>query len=141
MDDQTVALLRDASVILFLLEWGAWQRDIEGQMAAIRNAWFYCDGRPIGLVFTKCERDIDRLDRAWLGEQGWWRMSKELEDYENVLNRFGDAVWATSSFGFDSTHGRPAVILGEFGQFLPYRIKPRNVHQPFEWALRQLGLE
>lgn len=135
--DHVIERLTGASVVLFVVEWKA--RDVENQFNAIRGAWDHLLGAKCGLVFTKCETDFKKEDRAWKGENGWWKEFGWLGAYHEVVSRFGEAVWPTSSVGYDLRTGYPAVILGEFGQLLPYHVCPLNVHAPFDWAFRQIG--
>ncbi len=55
------------------------------------------------------------------------------------MEPFGAQVWPTSAYGHDAD-GRPACLLGEFGQLIPFSIRPRNVELPFRWFFRELGL-
>lgn len=138
-EDHVAERLSGASVVLFVMEWKA--RDVENQLNAIRGGWDYSQGARRGLVFTKCETYLDEDDEAWDARPGWWEEDEGLAPYYDLIARFGPAVWPTSSFGFDKDTGYPAVILGEFGQPLPYRIRPLNVHRPFEWAFEQMGVK
>ncbi len=138
-EDHVIERLKGASVVLFLMEWKA--RDIENQINAVRGAWEHSMNAQRGLVFTKCETDLDLDDEAWNGRRDWWQIDEGLAPYRDVVGRFGTAIWPTSSFGFDNDTGYPAVVLGEFGQPLPYRIQPFKVHRPFEWAFQQMGAE
>ena len=61
-----------------------------------------------------------------------------MASQSRVIERFGDAVWACSAFGFQGRLGLPAVMLGEFGQLLPFEIEPRGVHGALDWVLGAL---
>lgn len=137
VQEQSVAeRVEDADVILFLVEWRA--RDIENQMNAIFGAWNLSERARRGLVFTKVEMHLEEGDPPWQALPHWWNSEEWLRPYEAMLQKFGEAVWPISNYGYDSNTGYPAVILGEFGQELPYRIKPCNVHRPFQWAFEHL---
>jgi hypothetical protein len=56
-----------------------------------------------------------------------------------MLEGFGDRVWPTSSFGYGN-EDRPAVILGEYCQLLPYDPHPTNVWQPFCRFMEDVGI-
>lgn len=123
---------------LFLLEWDS--RDLGNQMLAVTGALDLCGDRPRGLVFTKCERTLDEGDPCWRGEARWWRAQPALAPHAHVLESFGEAVWACSAYGYHAATGQPAVLLGEFGQLMPYQIAPQGVSEPFDWLLDRLGV-
>ena len=129
---------RPPDAYLFLVEWGT--RDLNNQMLAVSGALDVCGDRPRGLVFTKCERTFAEGDRAWRGATGWWRGEPGLAAYEPLLASFGDAVWPCSAYGYHARLGQPALLLGEFGQLMPYEIQPVGVNDPFDWVLDQLGV-
>ncbi len=130
-------LLKEADGILVVMEWmGA---NLEEQMNAVEIAATIFSNRLIGLAFTKCERELRANDPRWNAEPGWWNNERTYGEFSGVLERFGGAVWPTSAFGFDK-NGRPACVLGEFGQLLPYGVRPRAVNEPFEWFFREMGL-
>lgn len=131
-EQRYAALLAEASVVLFLVEWKS--RELSNQMGAIESAWDLAAGAQRGLVFTKCEADFTSDHHEWRAEVGWWKGAPWLTGFEPLVARFGAHVWPVSCFGFDPKTGYPAVVLGEFGQLLPLRIAPINVHRPFEWA-------
>lgn len=123
---------------IFMLEWET--RDLNNQMLAVTGALDLCGERPRGLVFTKCERSLDEGDSCWRGQPGWWREHPGLLSHAHVLESFGDAVWPCSAYGYHGRLGQPAVLLGEFGQLMPYQIQPVGVNDPFDWALDRLGV-
>lgn len=123
--------------VLFVIGWDG--RDIGSQILAINNGLVRCDKFKIGLAITKCESALQRDDPAWTGVPGWWRQHACWLKYEETLNRFGGQIWATSAFGYDAD-GRPACILGEYGQVMPFNIRPQNVAVPFASFLKVLGL-
>jgi hypothetical protein len=126
-----------AQGVLFVIEWEG--RDVARHKAAIRSALPLCRGRKVGLAVTKCERGLDADDPHWRAPPGWWREHAFWADHADLLEPFGAQVWPTSSYGYDAD-GRPACLLGEFGQLIPYQIRPRNVELPFRWFFRELGL-
>jgi GTPase SAR1 family protein len=137
VDTDAVDRIQSAAVVLFFVAWGT--RDIEKQLRAVRAGAALCLDKPRGLVFTKCETKLDEHDPCWAAPAGWWQCDPELVPYADVLSGFGDSIWPTSCFGYHEVTGYPAVILGEFGQPMPWQIHPRQVHRPFEWALREIA--
>jgi len=123
---------------VFLVEWGA--RDLTTQLLAVSGALDLCGERPRTLAFTKCERALDEGDRRWRARPGWWRDEPALAAHEPLLAGFGDGVWPCSAFGYDARLGRPALVVGEFGQLLPRDIQPVGVNDPFDWVLDRLGV-
>jgi hypothetical protein len=123
---------------LFMLEWGT--RDLNNQLLAVTASLDLCGDRPRGLVFTKCERAFDEGDRCWRGGPGWWRTHPALLPHAHVLDGFGDAVWPCSAYGYHQRLGQPALLLGEFGQLMPFEIQPVGVNDPFDWVLDRLGV-
>jgi hypothetical protein len=88
----------------------------------------------IGLAITKCEQVLSRFDPVWKSWPAGWEKSALYpiwEPWKSQLSAFGDAVWATSAFGYDED--RPACVLSEYGVMLPYRIQPLNVYKPLLW--------
>lgn len=131
-------LLKEADGILVVMEWQP--QNLASQMNAVEVATGLFANRVLGLAFTKCERAFSAGDPCWSNSsEDWWRKKHEYERYDHILSRFGSAVWPTSAFGYDDDH-RPACVLGEFGQVLPYQVEPRNVRLPFELFFRELGL-
>jgi hypothetical protein len=123
--------------VLFVCEWlGA---DVANDMAAVESALHLCRNLKVGLALTKSERGLDADDPHWDAPPGWWRQHDCWRPYRQVFEAFGDRVWPTSAYGFDSD-GRPACLLSEFGQLMPFQIAPRNVEAPFRWFIRELGL-
>jgi hypothetical protein len=123
--------------VLFVTEWEG--LDVARHMAAVEAALPLCRGRKVGLAFTKCEKELDPEDPGWRGGLGWWREHECWRPYATVLGQFGRQVWATSAYGYDPD-GRPACLLGEFGQLMPYQVDPYNVAAPFAWFFKELGL-
>ncbi len=89
------------------------------------------------VAVSKADRFLAPEDPAWEAELGWWRAHfPEHGDLQALIDRFGDRVWPVSSYGF---HGdEPAVLWSEFGHLLPFDVRPRNVHRPFESLLESL---
>jgi hypothetical protein len=130
--------LKQAGGVLFVTQWKG--RDVARHMEAIEVGLQLCQNKKVGLAFTKCEAWLDADDPHWDAPPGWWREHARWDGREEkVLEKFGAQVWPTSAYGFDPD-GRPACLLGEFGQVMPYRVSPRNVARPFAWFLQELGL-
>jgi hypothetical protein len=123
--------------VLFVTEWEG--QDVAQHMAAVEAALPLCRGRKVGLAITKCEKELDADDPGWRGAEGWWREHDCWRPYAALLASFGRQVWATSAYGH-AADGRPACLLGEFGQVMPYQVEPRNVAAPFAWFFKELGL-
>lgn len=128
----------NVDAVLFVIEWGA--KDLNRQMEAIDGAWPFCSELPKSLVLTKCELALTIDDPAWKRAPGWWQEHQVWRNHKDLLSRFQEAVWPCSAYGYNQQTGHPAVILGEYGQVFPYRIKPIGVAEPFEYVLSKLGL-
>jgi hypothetical protein len=115
------------------MAWATWKTAPSPQRSQSESA------SPNGLAITKCERGLDTDDPHWLAPLGWWEEHPCWLPYRGVLRFFGNRVWPTSAYGFDRD-GRPACLLGEFGQLMPYNIQPKNVAVPFRWFFKELGL-
>lgn len=129
--------LKSADAVLFFVDWTA--SEMGRQMAAIETAWNFVMDLPTGLVFTRCERGFAADDPAWKADRHWWRTGRWAA-HNRVIERFGDSVWPTSAYGYAGDTRLPAMVLGEFGELLPYRITPKRVQEPFEWIFKQLKL-
>ena len=71
--------------------------------------------------------------------------AKGLEnDAQHAMGDLTRGVEAWFASGYDllltPTLGEPPCLLGEFGQLIPFAIRPRNVELPFRWFFRELGL-
>jgi hypothetical protein len=122
---------------LFVCEWeGA---DLPKHMAVVEQGLALCQQRKFGIAITKSDRGLLFDDPHWHAPIGWWREHACWKPHARVLERFGERVWPTSAYGFDDD-GRCACLLGEFGQVLPYGIRPVNVEAPFRWFFQELGL-
>jgi len=132
----TRELLASCDGALFLAEYKG--TGAGAQMAAIEAAARETEGKVHALAFTKCERWLAYDDPVWDGGNGWIEHTPLWAAHSETLKRFRDAAWPTSSFGYDSVRALPAVIIGEMGQMLPFRINPRNVAKPLAWMLRQM---
>jgi hypothetical protein len=126
-----------ADAVLLVLEWDG--RDLTDRMTAVTAALDLIGSRPHGLAITKCERALAETDRRWFTGAGWWRDVGDLARHGGVLERFGDAVWPCSAYGYHREQGVPAVLLGEFGQLIPFEVRPVGVAEPFDWALGVRG--
>ncbi len=123
--------------VLFVCEWqGA---EIASHLTAVEAALNFCRDVHVGLALTKCERGLEADDPHWAAPLEWWAEHECWKPYGHILSQFKERVWPTSAYGFDD-EGRPACLLGEFGQVLPYRIRPRNVEAPFRWYFTEMGL-
>lgn len=130
-------LVRSAHAMLFLVEYMG--QDTGNQMAAIEAAVLEMGDKPVALALTKCERWLLKEDDIWNCPEGWLEQTPLWATHHGTLRRFGGKAWPTSAFGYEESTGLPAVILGEMGQLLPFRINPRNVAQPLASLLRTLG--
>jgi hypothetical protein len=135
-DEPTERLLRSAAVILFIMDFHS--RDAIRQLRAINSVWNLCADVPKGLVFTKCELHLDRDHDAWEKKPNWWQDFQQLRALGSHIERFGDAVFPTSVYGYHPESKFPAFTLGEFGELRPMNIRPREVTRPFAWALSQI---
>lgn len=137
--ESTYNKLMASDAILFVMELNP--PNLSRNILAIKSAWDICLDKPKGLAFTKCERSLAPNDPAWTGRRDWWRKVYQWGEHEPVISGFGEAVWPTSAYGYEAKFGFPAVVLGEFGQLLPYRINSKGVIEPFRWLLSQLGVK
>lgn len=128
-------MLQPATVILFVMDFRA--TDPIRQLRAIDDVWFLCKDVAKGLVFTKCELNLDYDHPAWKGRPNWWHEFQELRELSRYIERFGDAVFPTSVYGYHRGSKAPALTLGEFGEVRPLGISPRGVLAPFAWAMEQ----
>lgn len=135
-DAATLRTVRSAAVLLFVMDFQA--RDAVRQLRAIDGIWNICSNVAKGLVFTKCELHLDYDHQAWNGELDWWQEFPELRIFGSHIERFGDAVFPTSVYGYHPRSMLPALTLGEFGEIRPFNIAPRGVVRPFAWALEQI---
>lgn len=128
--------LMESSAVLYLVEWNA--QDLNRQMAAIRSTWRLLDGKPQALAITKCERGLTMEDEAWQCAPGWWRRGRWL-NHGDLLEQFGSAVFPTTAYGYHFDTGLPALIIGEYGQLLPFGFRPRGVGEPLQNLLVRMG--
>jgi biotin carboxyl carrier protein len=136
--------LDGASAVLFVAEWG--NPELPRQIQAVREPLqnLLDTGRPAVLAFTKCEAHLAADDPAWrlngpAPEKGWWRGRTTLgRADEELLDRL-NAVWPTSVYGYDDNK-RPACLLDEFGELIPFNIQPKNVTEMFLWYFNRLSL-
>lgn len=135
-DALTEQTLQSAAAVLFILDFEA--RDPVRQRRTIDGYWNVCGDRPKALVFTKCELHFDYEHKAWKAERGWWQDFQELRMLGSSIERFGDAVFPTSVYGYHRGSWAPALTLGEFGEIRPFDIRPQGVARPFVWALEQM---
>lgn len=122
--------------VLFVCAWE--EGALADHMRVIRNALRECQGLSLGVAITKAENGLDADDPHWLAPPDWWRDHACFRAHADVLVTMGERVWPTTAFGYDG-EGRPACLLGEFGQLLPLQRSPRNVDAPFRWFVRELA--
>ncbi len=122
-----------SDAILFVID-----REPEGLARAIEMLRKDREGVPAALAIAKADQFLAAEDPAWAAEPEWWRPHLPNGDgLHDLILLFGGRVWPVSSYGF---HGeQPAVLWSEFGQFLPWNGRPRNVHRPFDDLLESLG--
>jgi hypothetical protein len=130
-------MMKTADAILCVAECS--EETIQDRMRVLAPVADLADERPVGMVFTKCERIMKGFDEGWPALPGWWKRVPFLSRFSDPLDRFGGAVWPTSAFGFDDT-GNPAVLVGEFGVALPYQVRPKGVTRPFLWLFEKLNI-
>jgi hypothetical protein len=135
-DQSTEKIVQSADVVLFIMDFRS--REAIHQLRAIDAAWDICAATPKGLVFTKCELHLDQDHEAWERKRNWWQEFQELRALGSHIERFGDAVFPTSVYGYNPVSKFPAFTLGEFGELRPLKITPRGVVTPFAWALSQI---
>jgi hypothetical protein len=131
-------LLEEAAGVLFVVAWES--VNFNSRMDVIQTHFQAVSQNSslwIGLAITKSERAIAANDTAWECESNhnWWHGRQPWSNYQELLQKFGQRIWVTSSFGYDIDQ-RPACILDEFGQMIPYGVQPRNVWMPFANFLR-----
>ncbi|HEY1192322.1 MAG TPA: hypothetical protein VGE74_32155 [Gemmata sp.] len=133
-------LLGRTSAVLFVMGWGATGR--RRQFEAIRTALPALGSRPRALAFTRCEQALRNGHPAWApgGEtSGWWADHPGWEPEEaDTLRQIG-TVWPTSAYGFDG-NGNPACVLDEFGELVPYNIRPANGTALLGWLLGRVSV-
>jgi hypothetical protein len=135
----TGELLQRADAVLFVLAWGAAER--RQQFDAIRTALPALGARPRALAFTMCEQVLDQGHPAWregAAQTDWWTELDDWDANETETLRALGAVWPTSSYGF-GPDGRPACVLDEFGETIPYDISPVNGTALLGWLLGRLA--
>ena len=130
-------LLASADAVLFLAEYESPEQQI--QMNAIQAAVVGHEKRPMAFALTKCEVRLRHEDPVWDAHPGWLRNTPFYRNHSRLLQYFHDSAWPTSAFGYAEPERLPAIILGEFGQSLPFRIQPRNVALPLAYLLGELG--
>jgi hypothetical protein len=130
-------IVRDLDAVLFLVEYDG--QETGNQILAIDGAVVELGDKPMALAFTKCECSLPSESPLWDRPEGWLQRTPLWVPHQRTLQRFEGHAWPTSAFGYDEVTGLPAVILGEMGQLLPYRIQPRNVTHPFISIFRMLG--
>jgi hypothetical protein len=130
-------ILESSDAVLFLAEYDSQGRS--GQMGAIEIARALVRDKPTALALTKCERFLKYEDPRWDHEPGWLKDTPLWSTFQHQLEYFHETAWPTSVFGYAEPEKWPAVILGEMGQILPFRIQPRNAAKPLLYLLRKLA--
>jgi len=131
--------LEEADAFLFLLEWRA--REVARQIDAIRNSHQFWGTKPRALTFTKCERHLPQNHPAWSRTQDWWHGEEWCLRREDELKEwFDDRIWPSTAYGYSGSTGDPAIILSEFGQALPFGVRPQGVAAPLAYLLGELGV-
>lgn len=124
--------VEEADVLLCVIQWKS--PFLIRELNAIYSILPYCKNK-IGLIFTKAEKGLAHDDPAWNAELGWWRSLDWLQDKSGLLEHFEERIWPVSCYGFQED-GTPSLSLGEFGQLIPYNIKPKNVLAPIIWSIQ-----
>lgn len=130
--------IEQADGILFLVAWDG--QDLVRQIHAMETVIAHFHQPFRFLCLHKAEQALNptRDAQAWQGQGGWWRHYQPWKDYCRLLERFAeDAILPTSAYGYDPHHPeRPACLLGEFGNYLPYNVQPINVARPLAWFMK-----
>ncbi|WP_413208288.1 hypothetical protein [Rhodospirillum sp. A1_3_36] len=135
-------LLADIDGILFLVEWDS--PNLDHQFTVLYSILPFVASLPSGLIFTKCEKGLRAEAKEWSAYTSWWREWPRIQSHARVVGPFGDRAWPVSAFGYCRNLAAPdfpAVILGEFGNTMPFGIDPRNVSVPLISIMRELGIQ
>lgn len=131
--------LDEASGVLFVVEWAG--PTFQNQMATVAQTVDLISPKTIkfGLAITKSERILLKEDAAWTarGLDRWWEKYPCWKDYSEAMRAMGDCIWVTSAYGYHDR--RPAALLGEFGDWFPYKTQPINVGRPFAWFFKEFA--
>lgn len=130
--------LASADAYLVFVEWES--RHCARQFNAVLGAREILRGKPSALVFTKCDRRLSFDDPLWRRRGPWWQDVPWLRDpvIQQAIDPFDGSVWLSSAVGYHDHSGEPAVLLGEFGDLIPWNVHPRGVVEPFEYLLTTL---
>jgi hypothetical protein len=127
--------LASAAAVLFVLDFQA--QDPIKPLRAIDGIWNIARDRAKALIFTKCELILEHDHRAWEARRGWWQDFPQFRNLARDIERFEDAVFPTSVYGYHRRSKAPAVTLGEFGEMRPSGVAPKGIVAPFGWALER----
>jgi hypothetical protein len=99
--------------------------------------------RPIVLVLTKVESYLEGHDlmRFHLGEDpsDIARDLRVSQPFQDLLREFPrEAIFPITVYGY-APDGQPAHFLDEFGQLVPWKIRPQLVERPFNFLLEGLS--
>ena len=126
--------LREAEILLCMIQWNA--NYLVRELNSVKALFPYFEEK-MALVFTKAEKGLAHDDEAWKAQKGWWKTIPWLEKHHETMERFEHRVWPVSCYGYQDD-GTPSLTLGEFGQIMPYNIKPHKVLEPIKWAIETL---
>lgn len=130
-------LLHSADGILVLLAWD--DQDFERQKNALESVLVHYQHKPIFLCLTKAEQALHptRDKAAWNAEPGWWKRYRPWMYHQALFELLDQsAICPSSAYGYDAFHPtRPACLLGEYGNWIPYHIQPMNVTQALSWFI------
>lgn len=139
-EDEHRRVLSEADGVVVLVQWRSPNQ--VAQFHAIDAAYELLRQRPRALVFTKCELDVEISadDERWTGPVGaWWDRVDWVTIGGGMRQRlralFGDEIFLSSAVGYREGQGAPALLLGEFGQLIPYGPSPVNAARPLERVL------
>ncbi len=90
------------------------------------------------VVLTRVDRVAGEEHQVWNGEPGAWKRLLP-PPLASRIEALGLPVVPTSAFGYSETTGFPAWLAGEFGQAIPYRIRPREVEVPILGLMRRIA--
>lgn len=123
--EEALEVLNAADRAILVFE--AHGRDLEARAEALHMAARVLVPRPAVILVTKLDQLLGWDDPAWGGGPGWWRDLGELAPWVEGMLPHDYPVLPASAFGYDPASRRPAVLLGEYGEALPYRVAPRGI--------------
>lgn len=133
-----VEALRRADALILFVEWPS--RTAVLNVIAVGNARLFARNCPTALAVTKVESFLtpEKLARFSLSPLSVAEEMSLDRDFVQILRSVPAAdIAPVTVYGY-SEDDYPAHYRDEFGRFVPYYVRPRNVALPFERALRSL---